>query len=113
MYLHPSKDVTKPSDEPPFWTTVKISTAVLAACLPPLGPLIRLAPNPSKFYDSMKGNLGLHSSRAELTQEVFKPAHISNTEWLNLPDRKESGDEAANTVNIYGRMQGPRQSLDV
>ncbi|MCJ1350595.1 MAG: hypothetical protein MMC33_000576 [Icmadophila ericetorum] len=43
VYFHPSVLPTSPSRTPPtFWTTIEVCTGVLAACLPPCSPLLRL-----------------------------------------------------------------------
>ena len=50
-----------------FWTTVEVSIGVLAACLPPLGPLLRMVPGPRKLYYSFRHSL---SSRSRTKHDV-------------------------------------------
>ncbi len=92
---------------------MEISIGVLAACLPPLGPLIRRVPSPGKLYGSIKDNLGLHSSRTESTKETPRIAHTSDGGWINLVDRKRSGGHSSDAIDIHVESQGSRQYSDV
>lgn len=42
---------------PAVWSTVEAAVGVLAACLPPLGPLIRKAPSPRKASATIIGKI--------------------------------------------------------
>ena len=56
-FFHPPKIRTnKIKDAPSFWTTAEVSVGVVAACLPPLGPLIRRVPSPKELYRSLRGS---------------------------------------------------------
>ena len=55
VYFHPSKSKKSENRTPPsFWTTVEVSVSVQAACLPPLGPLIRRTPGPKTVGSVMR-----------------------------------------------------------
>ena len=55
---------THASGTPPaVWSTVEGAVGVLAACLPPLGPLIRRLPNPHKYLSSLRSRLTNRSGR--------------------------------------------------
>ena len=42
---------------PTFWTTAEVAIGLLAACLPPLNPLIKRVPSPRKVYDFLQNIL--------------------------------------------------------
>lgn len=66
MYYHPAavKTETSPNRTPPnFWTTAEVSVGLIAACLPPLGPLIRKAPS-LKYYTSKLSSLYARTSHS-------------------------------------------------
>ena len=56
-FFHPTLTFTNNIDTAPgFWTTAQVSVGVVAACLPPLGPLIRRVPKPKEVYRSLRGS---------------------------------------------------------
>lgn len=56
--------VSRTGAAPEFWTTVEVCLGVVAACLPPLGPLLRKLPGPIRLYHSFAS--GLSAFRHEL-----------------------------------------------
>lgn len=61
-YFHPPASATSHNRTPPsFWTTVEVCIGLLAACLPPLGPMIKHIPSPLKVYTSMRKGLASYS----------------------------------------------------
>ncbi|KAI9697142.1 MAG: hypothetical protein M1820_007877 [Bogoriella megaspora] len=50
---------------PTFWTFIEVAIGVLAACLPPLGPLIRRTPSPRKAVLYARRKLSLSSTRKD------------------------------------------------
>ncbi|KAL2051850.1 hypothetical protein ABVK25_007765 [Lepraria finkii] len=57
--------VSRTGAAPEFWTTVEVCLGVVAACLPPLGPLLRKLPGPIRLYHSFAS--GLSAFRHELS----------------------------------------------
>ncbi|CAF9927356.1 MAG: hypothetical protein HETSPECPRED_006564 [Heterodermia speciosa] len=56
-FFHPAESFTNNIDTAPgFWTTAEVSVGVVAACLPPLSPLIRRVPSPRQLYRSLRGS---------------------------------------------------------
>ena len=63
VYVHPSASPTSANRTPPyFWTTVEVSVGLLAACLPPLGPIISRLPSPLQIYASFRHGIAFYSS---------------------------------------------------
>ena len=92
---------------PEFWTTVELSVGVVAACLPPLGPLIRKVPGPGKLYDSIRDNFST-PLRSQQQKSSRKPsdesAHIVENGAIEMLARKQTA----------GGKRGPEdeESLD-
>lgn len=71
MYFHPSESETSPNRTPPnLWTTVEVSVGLVAACLPPCGPLIRRAPSLKVFTSKLSG-FTWRSSRSSRNNSKF------------------------------------------
>ena len=66
-FFHP-QTVNNTGSAPGFWTTIEVSIGVVAACLPPLGPLIRKVPGPKQSYKLIRHGL---SSWSQSTREVY------------------------------------------
>lgn len=91
MYFDPSKHKTNGLATPPtFWTTSELSIGLLAACLPPLNPLIRRVSFPRKIYDSLRLGLASRSSdRSKPSERLpsvenipkFFESNEGKTEW--------------------------------
>ena len=83
--------MTEPAPE--FWTTVECSVGVIAACLPPLGPLIRKAPGPRRLYDSVRNSLST-PFRSQQQKRSKKPsdesAHIIENGAIEMLGRKQT-----------------------
>ncbi|KAL8816842.1 MAG: hypothetical protein Q9191_008257 [Dirinaria sp. TL-2023a] len=80
VYFHPSESETSPNRTPPnIWTTVEVSVGLVAACLPPLGPLMRRAPSLKFFTSKLHGfSWRTRSSRSrEFTKRLSSVDDVS------------------------------------
>ena len=102
-YFHPSGSETRANAAPNFWTTFEISIGVLAACLPPLGPLIRRLPEAPRLFGSVASNLGLRSTKKRSRNGILTPEQISNGGWINIPDKKQSQSPSSEAVEVGGK----------
>ncbi|KAF6225798.1 hypothetical protein HO133_009800 [Letharia lupina] len=76
--LDPSKGNTNHFATPPnFWTTAEVSIGLLAACMPPLNPLIRRAPSSLNIDDSINTSLALRRSDRSKTSERLSSVEIT------------------------------------
>jgi hypothetical protein len=71
---------------PAFWTLVEVAIGVIAANLPPLGPLLRRAPSPRKFLSYTRHKLSLpygsnrtHSKNTTSSSQLEKGYSRSST----------------------------------
>lgn len=80
----------------PFWTLVEVAFAVIAACLPPLGSLIRCSPSPKRLLSSARRKMSSASARTS-GSSGRKRSHPWG-KWLDS-DRLEKGDSEITFVN--------------
>lgn len=87
VYFDPSKGNTKSIGTPPtVWTTAEVSVGLLAACIPPLNPLIRRISSRRKMCDSTDNALasrrsgrGKPSERLSSVEDI--PKILDLDEW--------------------------------
>lgn len=93
MYFHlpPSEKNSNPIP-PWFWGTVEISIGLLAACLPPMGTLIRRTPSPSELFASMRRRVSLRFSRGSRPSKgLSSDQHASKIDGFN--NNREATDD--------------------
>ena len=76
------KNVHGASTPPSVWSMIEAATGVLAACLPPLGPLIRKMPNPKKMsmsslYHRLTRSSERHESGDDLKHHTSKQSSVT------------------------------------
>ena len=92
-----SEKNTHTSGTPPaVWSTVEGAVGVLAACLPPLGPLIKRSPDPRKAYLSLYHRLTGHTSHSEDTARSLRHEDLekhgqqgtaANADWYHYKSK--------------------------
>jgi hypothetical protein len=93
-----SQKITGPTAPPIFWTIFEVSVAVIAACLPPLAPLLKKAPTPRRLANSIRQVLSSHSSKESIRLSETPP----KSQGYRLPISHEgepSGDSSTPSEN--------------
>ncbi|KAI9708255.1 MAG: hypothetical protein M1820_004209 [Bogoriella megaspora] len=77
---------------PSFWTLVEVTTGAIAACLPPLGPLLRRTPTLSRIvsYTRRKLSLSPKQTNDENTHGLTESPHLENGQWGKRLQHEES-----------------------
>ena len=93
VYVHHSTSPTSKNRTPPFfWTTVEVSVGLLAACLPPLGPIIRRLPSPLQIYASFRHGIASYTSGGR-SKRLSSVEHRDNGGGILTGDHLAAGDE--------------------
>ncbi|KAF6241044.1 hypothetical protein HO173_000838 [Letharia columbiana] len=78
IFFHPPKTTPKAHSEPTFWTTAEVSIGLLAACLPPLKPLLE------KMGGALKRSLvSFRASRSRKSERLSSVENIAKIDGFN------------------------------
>ncbi|KAL9107317.1 MAG: hypothetical protein Q9227_007769 [Pyrenula ochraceoflavens] len=101
---------------PQFWTNFEVVIGCIAACLPPLGPLIRSTPTPSRIAHTIRRKMSLsshHSTQAPLVD----PAELEKGKSPQSSDVKSFSDASSARYTLNFDQNGvpsiPETALDV
>lgn len=104
IFFNPSKGHSA-ATPPTFWTTAEVSIGLLAACFPPLSPLIKRVPSPLKTYDSIKH--GLASSRLGRSEAPERLSSVENIATIHgfSEGKMEAAKGAEYEMSGHGRVE--------
>lgn len=106
VYFHPSESPTSHNRSAPnFWTMAEVSIGLLAACLPPLGPLIRRIPSPLGLYTSIRHGLSspqYPSGSSRPAERSSSAEHIVNAD-MSKGQHGRAGTERGHETQDQGR----------
>lgn len=78
---------------PIFWTTAEVTVGLLAACLPPLNPLIKRVPSPRKVYDFLINTFTSPSSgRSNAIKRLSSVEDVPRADGPGRGKTKMAGD---------------------
>lgn len=110
-----SGDINGSATPPWTWTTIESSVGLIAACLPPLAPLIRRGPSISEIGESVRLALTPASSRKPSKQDPFaipadlcvvqSPASMESSPTMSPaqdPDLEKARNAALNILDTRG-----------
>ncbi|KAI9651691.1 MAG: hypothetical protein M1831_000537 [Alyxoria varia] len=103
-------DISGHATKPWTWTTVESGVGLLAACLPPIAPLLRKAPSPISLGSSIRQKLSNRSHRMHLDSQG-DPA--DGEDDLPLHKLEKDGQFTNHTIGSAGGAdKRPKEDLD-
>ena len=92
-----------------FWTTAEVSIGLLAASLPPLGPLIRRAPNPLRLYSIIR-----KSFTFQFNSQKRKLMRFRSDERLRRADdlKKSKAEHEGHELGVW-KDDSPQEPTDI
>lgn len=110
VYFDPSNGNINGNNTPPtFWTTAEVSNGLLAACFPPLNPLIKRVPSPRKIYDYIKYSLASRLGRSEAPERLPSVENISKIHGSN-EDKMQRAKGEEIEMGDYKRIEVERDA---
>ena len=88
-FFHPDF-MNKTGAAPGLWTTAEVSMGIVAACLPPMGALIRKIPGPMKYYSSYRYDVRTLSPS---TREVYGMQRLGEPDLVKPYNQKAWEDK--------------------